>query len=163
MTSHRITQSATELQPGESRSARSTRSAGGFVLLAGCALAALGLALEPARALQGNDDPQRPNARLPYVASGANADSNNRMIAVTGIDVTGQSILYLVDTELEQIAVYQAAGGGPSTQGIKFVGARNISLDLELDGFNDKTESGGRPLPFKELQRQFGQNAPQDD
>ena len=77
------------------------------------------------------------------------------MIAVTGMDVTGQSILYLVDTVSNHLAVYQANGGASSTQGIKFVGARNISLDLALDGFNDKTESNGRPMKFKDLEKEF--------
>ena len=74
---------------------------------------------------------------------------------MTGVDVTGQSILYLVDTEAKQICAYQASGGGSSTQGIRFVGARRIELDLELDGFNDKTESNGKPLSYKDLARMF--------
>ena len=86
---------------------------------------------------------------------GGTADSNGRMIAVTGVDVTGQSILYLVDTVGQQVCVYQASGGSSSTQGVKFVGARRIELDLLLDGFNDKTESNGKPLAFKDLQRIF--------
>ena len=53
------------------------------------------------------------------------------------------------------LAVYQANGGASSTQGVKFVGARNISLDLALDGFNDKTESNGRPMTFKDLEKAF--------
>jgi hypothetical protein len=77
------------------------------------------------------------------------------MIAVTGIDVTGSSILYLVDTEEQQLAVYQANGGSPSTQGVKLVGARRIDLDLRLDGFNDKTESNGKALGYKDLKRVF--------
>ena len=77
------------------------------------------------------------------------------MIAVTGMDVTGQSILYLVDTEAKQLCIYQASGGSSSTQGVKLVGARRIELDLMLDGFNDKTESNGKALGFKDLQRAF--------
>ncbi len=92
---------------------------------------------------------------LPTLAAGGTADSNGRMIAVTGVDVTGQSILYLIDTIGHQICVYQASGGSSSTQGIRFVGARRIDLDLLLDGFNDKTESGGKPLAFKDLQAIF--------
>ena len=83
------------------------------------------------------------------------ADSNNRVVAVTGLDVTGQSVLYLVDTENMSLCVYQASGGSSSTQGIKFVGARNISLDVQLDGFNDQTKSQGRSLGFKDLEAQF--------
>ena len=142
-----VTADARRIAP--QRPARLAGAAPGWVIASGCSLAVLFLALRPAQ----RTEPQRPQ-RVPLSAGGT-ADSNNRMVAVTGVDVTGQSILYLVDTENEQLAIYQASGGGESTQGVRLVGARNISLDLRLDGFNDKTESAGRPLPFKELQRRF--------
>ena len=126
-----------------------TRNPTRWILVAGLALAAAAFAYEP----------QTQQVRPVFATSvGGTADSNNRMIAVTGVDVTGQSILYLVDTVSNHLAVYQANGGAPSTQGIKFVGSRNISLDLELDGFNDKTESNGRPMTFKDLERVFEKN-----
>ena len=87
--------------------------------------------------------------------AGGNADSNRDMIAVTGVDITGTSVLYLVDTRTKQLVVYQASGGGSSTQGVRLVGARNISLDLRLDGFNDKTELDGRSLKYKDLESRF--------
>ncbi len=74
------------------------------------------------------------------------------MIAVTGIDMTGSSILYLVDTKGRHMAVYQASGGSDSTQGLKLVGARRIDLDLELEGYNDKSE-----YPVQELQKKFSE------
>jgi hypothetical protein len=80
------------------------------------------------------------------------ADSNGRMIAVTGMDVTGASILYLIDTESRHISVYQAQGGTASTASIKWVGGRNIDLDLQVDGFNDKSE-----ISYKDLSRRFGE------
>ena len=92
---------------------------------------------------------------LPTTSSGVSGDSNNRMIAVTGNDITGQSVLYLVDTIDKQLAVYQASGGAPGTQNVKLVGARNISLDLKLDGLNDRTEVDKQPLTFKDLERRF--------
>ncbi len=122
----------------------------------GCML--LGNLLQPAGALQGpGSAPQQPSQAQPILTSGAaTSDSNNRMIAVTGVDLTGQSVLYLVDTEAMQLACYQATGGAGGTQGIKLVGARRIDLDLMLDGFNDKTEDQkGNPLPFKALQKLF--------
>jgi hypothetical protein len=82
----------------------------------------------------------------------ANADSNNRMIAVTGTDITGASILYLVDTVSNHLAVYQASGGAESTRGIDLVGARNIDLDLQLDGLNDKSK-----WTYEKLKEQFMQ------
>ena len=87
---------------------------------------------------------------VPVTAPGGTADSNGRMIAVTGTDVTGASILYLVDTVSQQLAVYQATGGGGSTQGVRFVGARRISLDMQLDGFNDHSD-----YSYKDLRKQF--------
>jgi hypothetical protein len=74
------------------------------------------------------------------------------MVAVTGIDLTGSSILYLVDTKNRQLAIYQATGGTSSMQGVKLVGARRIDLDLQLEGYNDKSE-----YSFEELEKRFGQ------
>jgi len=104
------------------------------------------------------DDPDPTESFPTTTFAGSTADSNNRMVAVTGLDVTGQSVLYLVDTLNMSLAVYQASGGASSTQGIKLVGARNISLDVELDGFNDRTEAKGRPMGFKDLEEQFRKN-----
>ncbi len=92
---------------------------------------------------------------VPMGASGMAADSNNRMIAVTGVDITGQSVLYVIDSLNPHLAVYQASGGASGTQNIKLVAARRIDLDLQLDGFNDKTTLDGRPLPYKELEARF--------
>ena len=72
------------------------------------------------------------------------------MIAVTGIDVTGSSVLYVIDTIDRRLSVYQADGGGRSTSGIKWVGARNIDLDFAVDGWNDKSE-----VKYKELRKQL--------
>jgi hypothetical protein len=104
----------------------------GWVLVAGFVLAAIGLAAQG-----GNGQTvARPVLPTPGVAT---ADSNNRMIAVTGIDITGSSILYLIDTVNYRLAVYQATGGTETTQGIKLVGARRIDLDMQLHGLNDKS------------------------
>jgi hypothetical protein len=120
----------------------------GWLLAVGSALALLGLAIEPS-AKQGTTTTQTP--QQPMGLSGyATADSNNRMIAVTGIDITGASILYLIDTVNPHLAVYQASGGSGSTQGVRLVGARNLTLDLQLDGLNDKSE-----YTFKDLEKQF--------
>lgn len=131
----------------------STDSAPTRLLLVGLLVALVGLTLEPGWAQDDGLDQQ--TQIIPTMGIGGTADSNGRMIAVTGVDVTGQSILYLVDTVGQQVCVYQASGGSSSTQGVKFVGARRIDLDLLLDGFNDKTESNGKPLAFKDLQQIF--------
>ncbi len=106
-------------------------------------------------ALQDDPEPGTETQIIPSLSAGVTADSNDRMIAVTGMDMTGSSVLYLVDTITGQLCVYQASGGSKSTRGVRLVGARNISLDLRLDGFNDKTESEGRPMPFKALEKMF--------
>ena len=116
------------------------------------ASAAPSFAAAPALAQNGNQSGLRP---IPMTANGMSADSNNRMIAVTGVDITGQSVLYLVDTIDKQLAVYQAAGGAPGTNSIRLVGARRIDLDLQLAGFNDKTETGGKPLTYEDLEKRF--------
>jgi hypothetical protein len=106
----------------------------------------------------------QPGMGFPGLGGGGTADSNGRMIAVTGVDLTGSSVLYLVDTVTGQLCVYQASGGSKSSQGVRLLGARNISLDLKLDGFNDRTESEGRPLGYKDLERMFrDQGLPLDD
>ena len=104
------------------------------------------------------------NGVMPTISAGGNCDSNNRMIAVTGLDVTGQSVLYLIDTLDMQMAIYQASGGASSTRGLRLIAARNINLDLQLDGFNDKTEDKrGRSLTYKDLEKQFRDNGLLED
>ncbi len=117
----------------------------GWFLAIGLGLVCLFLAAE-GRA-QDTDPPQ---TQAGFYPSFATSDSDGSMIAVTGIDITGSSILYLVDTKSRQLAVYQAQGGTSSTMNVKFVGGRNIDLDLQVDGYNDKSE-----YSYKELQRRF--------
>jgi hypothetical protein len=123
----------------------------GLVLLASLASAAATLALAPRPQTTGggqSDPPDvTPTATFPALAT---SDSNDRMIAVTGIDMTGTSILYVIDTDTRQLAVYQANGGAPSMQSLKLVGARRIDLDLQLYGYNDESE-----YSFEELQEEF--------
>lgn len=130
----------------------------GLVLLAGAALLLVGIAL-PSRATpqtnggtSGGTTTTTPNnaspiAQLPVIG---NANSNNTMIAVTGIDLTGSSVLYLIDSVNKQMAIYQATGGSESTQGIKLVGARRIDLDLQLLGYNDRSQYG-----YEALEKRF--------
>ena len=97
--------------------------------------------------------PQNPTQvpiQRPPMPAIATSDSNEAMIAVTGVDITGASILYLIDTQNRQLAVYQANGGSESTQSVKLIGARRIDLDLKLYGYNDKSEHS-----FEELQKRF--------
>jgi len=114
----------------------------GWILVSGLALFSLGLSARS----QDTDPPVNPTQSLPITQGYGTSDSNGQMIAVTGIDVTGGSILYLIDTESRNLSVYTAQGGTASTMNLKWVGARNIDLDLQVPGYNDKSQ-----YSFKEL------------
>ena len=45
-----------------------------------------------------------------------------------------------------QLAVYEARGGSPDMRRIVFVGARKIDLDLQIEGYNDRSEFEYRRL-----------------
>lgn len=122
------------------------RTAPAWVVGAGLCLVALGLVARP----QQDDEDEK---TFPLAPAYGTADSNGRMIAVTGVDVTGGSVLYLIDTESRHLSVYQATGGTNSTSNIKWVGGRNIDLDLQVDGWNDKSE-----ISYKDLARRFAEN-----
>lgn len=137
-------------------SLRGTLRDPGALLFAGVALVFAGVALgSRATAVQetGTNTAQ-PVRVLPSPPAIATADSNGSMIAVTGIDLSGASILFLIDTNARQLAVYQASGGSESMQGVKLVGARKIDLDLQLEGFNDKSQ-----YSYEDLERRFQENA----
>jgi hypothetical protein len=121
----------------------------GWLLAAGALLAAIGLWRQPVQG-QGPTTPPQDDQALPPIAMAATADSNNRMIAVTGTDITGASILYVIDTVSYQLAVYQAVGGSESSQGVKLVGARRIDLDFKVDGYKDRSQ-----FPYKKLRDEF--------
>ncbi|MEN8151792.1 MAG: hypothetical protein ABFS86_18390 [Planctomycetota bacterium] len=76
---------------------------------------------------------------------GGTADSNGRMIAVTGTVGSGVSVLYVIDTETGNLAVYQCKGG----KSIALVAARNIEWDLKIQAFHD--ESLYAPKDLKKL------------
>jgi len=122
--------------------------------------AALGLGLVGLARSQGAPPPNQETeaALLTSHGGGVTGDSNNRMIAVTGIDITGASILYLVDTVNYRLAVYQATGGSESTNSIRLVGARRIDLDLQLHGLNDKSK-----YTYDDLRKAFADNDLIDD
>jgi len=130
---------------------REPRSASGWILLAGFALASLGLVAE---SRQQDVPPPDFTRTLPITPGAVTSDSNDQMIAVTGVDVTGGSLLFIIDTENRQLSVYQAQGGTKSTMKLEWVGGRNIDLDLRVDGFNDKSQ-----FSYKDLESKF---APDD-
>jgi hypothetical protein len=66
---------------------------------------------------------------------GGSTDSNNRMIAVTGTIGSGVSVLWVIDTENGNLAVYQCKGG----KSIALVAARKIEWDLKIEYFHDES------------------------
>jgi hypothetical protein len=70
------------------------------------------------------------------VARAETSGSSPNMIAVTGLIGSGVSVLYVIDTEKKQLAVYNAAGG----KEIRFVAARRIKYDLELKQWKDGSD-----------------------
>lgn len=143
-----------------SRSTMGRREGTLWMIVAGSLLAAGGYALEPAKlapgaaaSVAGPQDPPTTNVDVNMPTHGlGNADSNHRMIAVTGIDITGNNVLYVIDTIGAHIAVYQANGGSEGTHGIKMVAARNIALDLRLNGFNDESKHSYEDLESRFLE-----------
>ena len=136
------------------------RGRAGWLLVGGLALALVGLVTQPgaagpaAQSTGGIGGNQQQTSSTPSLGSGyGTADSNGSMIAVTGIDVTGGSLLYVIDSESKQLAVYQAQGGTSSTMNLKFVGGRRIDLDLQVYGYNDESD-----YSYDELQREFESN-----
>ncbi|MBC8327421.1 MAG: hypothetical protein ISR76_06175 [Planctomycetes bacterium] len=77
---------------------------------------------------------------LPLPAHAQSADSGHRYVAVAGEYMTGVSILYVLDQKTQHLAAYEAHGGGANAREVVFIGARDISLDTQLDGFNDESE-----------------------
>lgn len=72
------------------------------------------------------------------------------MLAVTGRVGADYSVLYVIDTDKKQLAVYSAWGG----RRIRFIGARRILYDFELVNYNDASP----PMyQVNEMARQFRQ------
>ncbi len=80
----------------------------------------------------------------------SSASASNGVIAVTGSYGVGTSVLYVIDTKRQQLAVYEARGGSTNSRRIFLVGARRMDLDLQLQGYNDESE-----FSYAELQKRF--------
>lgn len=94
-----------------------------------------------------------PAAASPAVVvpeDGGQSSSGNGFVAVTGSYGVGTSVLYLLDTESRQLAVYEARGGSSEQRRLVLVGARKIDLDLKLEGYNDRSE-----YEYKDLKKLF--------
>lgn len=87
---------------------------------------------------------------LVYGQESGQGAAANGLLAVTGSYGVGTSVLYLIDTNTKQLAVYEARGGSRSMRRLVLVGARRIDLDLQLEGYNDESE-----FSYDELRRRF--------
>jgi len=86
------------------------------------------------------------------------SDSNNRFVAVTCPTVTGESVLFLVDSVQEQVAVYRFQAG----QGLQYLASRKIEYDLKVSGYKDISEFSYeqmRQLYQQEVSRQAAKAA----
>ena len=92
-----------------------------------------------------------------YTEESSAAVSANGFLAVTGSYGIGTSVLYLIDTENRQLAVYEARGGSAEQRRIVMVGARRIDLDLQLPGYNDRSE-----YEYSDLQKLFDKRGKKD-
>ncbi len=92
-------------------------------------------------------DPTLPqNQPVVVVEEGGQSASGNGFLAVTGSYGVGTSVLYVIDTVSRQLAVYEARGGSAEQRRVILVGARKIDLDLQLEGYNDRSEYDYRNL-----------------
>ncbi|MHC4549132.1 MAG: hypothetical protein ACYTEZ_10165 [Planctomycetota bacterium] len=69
-------------------------------------------------------------------ATASDSDSNNRFVAVTSPIGSGESVLFLIDSESEQIAIYRYRRG----KGLEFLAGRKIEYDLRISGYQDISE-----------------------
>ena len=86
-----------------------------------------------------------------YADSTVNSD--HHMIAVAAPYQAGVSLLYVLDTETKQLAIYEARGGSKSSARLSFLAARRVDLDLRLEGYHDDSE-----YSFSDLAGQFRKN-----
>jgi hypothetical protein len=91
----------------------------------------------------------RPGAGAAH-AQDATADSDGRMIAVTGAVGSGTSVLWLVDTETKRVSVYRSELG----KNLVWVAARNVAHDFKVEGYNDESSKSA-----EELRRLWEQHA----
>lgn len=96
-------------------------------------------------------------APIVYTEEGGSGASANGFVAVTGSYGVGTSVLYLIDTVNRQLAVYEARGGSAEQRRIVMVGARRIDLDLQLHGYNDRSE-----FEYEDLEKLFEKRGKKD-
>ncbi|MHC4953484.1 MAG: hypothetical protein ACYTGZ_06310 [Planctomycetota bacterium] len=81
----------------------------------------------------------------------SDSNSNNRFVAVTTPIGSGESALFLIDAEREQIAVYRFN----RNKGLAFLAARKIDYDLKINGYEDHSDFSREKLR-REYEKQVG-------
>ncbi|MCR9248296.1 MAG: hypothetical protein NXI31_24980 [bacterium] len=92
-----------------------------------------------------------------YTETSGGSATANGFVAVTGSYGVGTSVLYVLDTNSRQLAVYEARGGSSEQRRIVLVGARKIDLDLQIEGYNDDSE-----FDYVRLQKMFDKRGKKD-
>jgi hypothetical protein len=69
-------------------------------------------------------------------ATASDSNSNNRFVAVTCPVGSGESVLFLLDSETEQLAVYRFR----RDKGLEFLAGRKIDYDLRIAGYEDASK-----------------------
>ncbi len=88
------------------------------------------------------------------VAQGGGGDATRDLIAVTGSYGSGASALYVIDTKTRHLAVYRTNNG----QHLELVAARDITYDLRLDEWNDRSEPGYSPRELRKAWLESNRN-----
>ena len=84
----------------------------------------------------------------------SDSNSNNRFVAVTTPIGSGESALFLIDAEREQITVYRYT----RNKGLAFLAARKIDYDLKINGYEDKSDYSRDKLR-REYEKQVAKTA----
>jgi len=80
----------------------------------------------------------------------SDSNSNNRFVAVTCPTTSGESVLFVIDAETEQLAVYRYKWG----QGLEYLSGRKIEYDLKVTGYRDTSD-----LTYDEMRELFHKQA----
>jgi len=65
----------------------------------------------------------------------SDSNSNNRFVAITTPVGSGESVLFVLDSESEQLLTYRFVRG----KGLEFLAARKIDYDLRITEWNDQS------------------------
>lgn len=87
-------------------------------------------------------------------AQGGGGDTSRDLIAVTGTYGSGASVLYVIDAKTRHMAVYKATNGSH----LEFIAARDITWDLRLEEWNDRSDPGVSPKELRKIWNESNTN-----